>query len=66
VTSELDIYRVAQLLIEHHGADHAEDHAQGRADALLSEGDTPGCVIWLGIAEAIKVLLAEKPEGTVH
>ena len=41
MTSDLDIYRSAQVLIREHGADAALDAAQ-RADAMLERGDMEG------------------------
>ena len=39
MTSDLDIYRAAKLLIDKHG-EEAALYAAGRADQLLDEGDT--------------------------
>ena len=41
MTSDLDIYRSAKLLIDQHGEDAAR-HAAVRADALLEAGDMEG------------------------
>ncbi len=38
MTSDLDIYRTARLLIERHGSE-APVHAAMRADAMLEKGD---------------------------
>ena len=45
MTSDLDIYRTAQLLIREHGEDGALEAAQ-RTDAMLECGDMEGCVVW--------------------
>jgi hypothetical protein len=45
MTSDLDIYRAAKLLIDQHG-DEAALCAAGRADLLLEEGDTAGAATW--------------------
>ena len=41
VTSGLDIYRTANLLIKQHGAE-APVHAAMRADAMIEKGDRDG------------------------
>ncbi len=42
MTSDLDIYRSANVLIRDHGEDAALESAQ-RADAMLEKGDLDGC-----------------------
>ena len=41
---DLDIYRSANLIVKHHGAD-APIHAAMRADAMLDKGDLDGCAV---------------------
>ena len=41
MTSDLDIYRSAQVLVKQHGED-APIHAAMRADAMLDKGDLDG------------------------
>lgn len=53
--SELDIYRSASVLIEHHGQG-AKLEAAKRADAMLAKGDMEGHSVWLRIAQAIDTL----------
>ena len=53
--SELDIYRSASVLIEHHG-EEAKLEAAKRADAMLAKGDLEGRSVWLRIAQAIGTL----------
>ena len=67
MTSDLDIYRAAKLLVDRHG-DEAPSHAAMRADELLKDGDVDGYAIWKQILKAIDELLAkEPPEGVrVH
>ncbi len=55
MTSDLDIYRCAKLLIDRHGED-ATRHAAMRVDALLKAGDIEGRQVWLTILEAIEEL----------
>ena len=60
--SDLDIYRSAKLLVDHHGQD-ASSHAARRADELLAAGDLEGQGVWLRIGKAIDKLLAETPHA---
>ena len=49
---DLDIYRSAQVLVKHHGAD-APIHAGMRADAMLEKGDLDGYATWQRILRAV-------------
>ena len=60
MTSDLDIYRSAKLLIDQHG-DEAPIHAAMRADDLLDRGDLDGAAVWRRIVSAVNELLADKP-----
>jgi hypothetical protein len=63
MTSDLDIYRSANELIEQHG-DAADIEAAMRADACLAAGDMEGEAVWLRILKAIKELTSkERPKG---
>ena len=42
LTTDLDIFRAAHLLIEQYGADGAGMHTAQRADELLEAGDMDG------------------------
>jgi hypothetical protein len=55
MTSDLDIYRAAKLLIDKHG-DEAALYAAGRADLLLEEGDAAGAATWHRIVAAVEEL----------
>ena len=55
MTSDLDIYRSANLLVKHHGPD-APIHAAMRADAMLEAGDLDGYATWKRIVRAIDEL----------
>ncbi len=63
MTSDLDIYRSAQLLVKQHGED-APIHAAMRADAMLEAGDLDGLATWKRILRAVEELrgTAPKPE----
>ncbi|SMF51241.1 hypothetical protein SAMN06265365_117108 [Tistlia consotensis] len=52
MSSDLDIFRSAALLIRDHG-EVAAAVAARRADALLDTGDLEGCHLWNRIVEAI-------------
>ncbi len=67
MTSDLDIFRSANELIEQHG-DAADIEAAMRADERLAAGDMEGEAVWLRIVKAIEELLSkERPDGAeVH
>jgi hypothetical protein len=50
--SDLDTWRVVNLLIRQHG-DDAEIVAAQRADLMLERGDRDGQLVWLRIRRAI-------------
>ncbi len=52
MTSDLDIYRSANVLVKRHGQD-APVHAAMRADAMLDKGDLDGCTVWKRILRVI-------------
>ncbi len=67
MTSDIDIYRSANELIEQHGeADDIE--AAMRADEWLAAGDMEGEAVWLRIVKAIEELMSkERPDDAeVH
>ena len=45
MTSDLDVYRSAQVLIREHGDSAALEAAQC-ADAMLEKGGMEGCAVW--------------------
>ncbi len=67
MTSDLDIYRSANELIEQHG-DAADIEAAMRADERLAAGDMECEAVWLRIVKAIEELQSqERPEDAeVH
>ncbi len=67
MTSDLDIYRSANELIEQHRED-APVHAAMRADELMDAGDMEGRAVWLRIMKAIEELLSEErpDDAEVH
>ena len=67
MTSDLDVYRTADLLIKQHG-DEAPIHAAMRADELLDNGDLEGQTVWKRILKAVEELLAKSrpTDATTH
>ncbi len=63
MTSDLDIYRSAQVLVKHHGQ-KAPIHGAMRADELLDKGDLDGYAVWKRIVKAVEELLSkDRPAG---
>ncbi len=63
MTSDLDIYRSAKLLVDQHGED-APIFAAQHADACLEAGDLDGKAVWMGVIRAIEELTnTETPES---
>ncbi len=67
MTSDIEIYRSAKLLIDRHG-DDAVIYAAMRADQMLEQGDLDELATWNRILRAIEEIRAGKrPEGAeVH
>ncbi len=67
MTSDLDIYRSANLLVKRHGED-APIQAAMRADELLDAGDLDGAAVFKRILKALRELdgTAPGPGVTVH
>jgi hypothetical protein len=57
VTSPLDLYRTASLLIQQYGPVDALLMAAKRTDALLELGDVEGQRIWKGVLRAAEELV---------
>ena len=60
MTSDLEIYRSAKLLIDKHG-DDAVIEAAMTADKMLDKGDLDGLATWNRILRAIEELRAGNP-----
>jgi hypothetical protein len=65
MTSTLDIYRTAKLLIDQHGED-AAFHAGMRVDEMLDKGDLDGRAVWRRVLAAVEELQDVEVEGAVH
>ncbi len=60
MTSDLDIYRSANVLIREHGEDAALEAAM-RADAMLEKGGLEGQAVWKRIVRAVEEIQREEP-----
>ena len=63
--SNLEIWQVANLLVEKHG-DLAFPEAGRHLSAVIARGDTTGEATWRSILNVIPALLAMKPGGEVN
>ncbi len=60
MTSDLDIFRTANVLIHEHGEDAALEAAQS-ADAMLEKGRLDGQRVWKRVLAAIKEIQRQEP-----
>ncbi len=63
MTSDLEIYRSAKLLIDQHGEDAGLEAAM-RADAMLEKGAMAGAATWRRIVKAVEEVSPLVPKGT--
>ena len=61
MTSNLDIYRSAKLLIDQHGVAAAIEAAM-KADAMLDKGALDGAAVWRRNVAAVNDLQWEEPK----
>ena len=62
---EIDIWRVAKLMLKRYG-DEAEAESAIRMQELTLNGDSAGAAVWRRITEAIGQLVNVTPRGPVH
>ena len=62
---DIDICRLAQMLVVSHG-DGAAENAADRAERFAGEGDSEGEVIWRRVVAAIGELQRTESDGVVH
>ncbi len=62
MTSEIDVFRTAAVLIRKHGEDAALEAAQ-RADAMLEKGSLDGQRVWKRVLVAVKEIERQEPRG---
>ena len=60
MTSDLDIYRTASVLIREHREDTALEAAQ-RADAMFEKGSLDGQRVWKRVLAAVKKTQRQEP-----
>jgi hypothetical protein len=65
VIPEIDIWRVANLMLKRYG-DNAEVESARRADELATAGDIAGVAVWRRISDAIRQLANTVSPGPVH
>ncbi len=64
MTSDIDIYRSANLLVKQHSED-APIEAAMRADAMLEAGDLDGYATWKRILRAVAWVAPPSPRFTL-
>ncbi len=60
---DIDIFRIAHLLVKRHGQD-APVEAAIRADAMLDKGDLDGYAAWKRILRAVEELQGTAPKSS--
>jgi hypothetical protein len=65
VIPEIDIWRVANLMLNRYG-DEATTESAKRADELAADGDLAGVAVWLRVLDAVRQLAIKTPEGPLH
>ena len=62
---EIDIWRVANLMLKRYG-DEAEAESAWRDDELWEVGDAAGVAVWRRVMGAVRQLANTTPLGPVH
>jgi len=65
VIPEIDIWRVANLMLKRYG-DEAEAESARRDDELWEVGDAAGVAVWRRVMGAVRQLANTTPLGPVH
>jgi hypothetical protein len=65
VIPEIDIWRVANLVLKRYG-DEADIESAIRAEELAEEGDHNGAAVWRRVTDAIGQLANTTPPGPLH
>jgi hypothetical protein len=65
VIPEIDIWRVAYLMLNRYG-DEADIESAIRAEELTEAGDHNGAAVWRRVIRAIAQLAITTPTGLVH
>ena len=62
---EIDIWRVANLMLKRYGG-NAEAESARRVDELAADGNDAGVAVWMRIIDAVAQLTNTTPPGLVH
>jgi hypothetical protein len=62
---EIDIWRVANLMLKRYGDKAAAESAK-RVEELAADGDSAGAAVWRRVADAIGQLANTTPTGPIH
>ena len=62
---EIDIWRVANLMLKRYG-DEAQAESAIRMQELVLNGDRAGAAVWRRVTDAIGQLVNTTPPGPVH
>ncbi len=62
MTTDLDIYRTATMLIKEHGNYRAQLFAVTRAEELKAAGDEEGHGVWIKVLNAIRDVSESEPD----
>ncbi len=62
MTSDIDIFRSANILVKQYGED-APIEAAMKADAMLEAGDLDGYAVWMQILRAVEELQRTVPKS---
>jgi hypothetical protein len=65
VIPEIDIWRVANLMLTRYG-DEATAESAKRAEELAADGDLAGVATWPRVIDAVRQLAITAPIGPVH
>jgi hypothetical protein len=65
VIPEIDIWRVANLMLTRYGDDATAEGAK-RAEELAADGDLGGVAVWLRVIDAMRQLAITTPDGPLH
>jgi hypothetical protein len=63
--SEIDIWRIAKLMLQRYG-DEAEAESAIRMQELALNGDSAGAAVWQRVTDAIGQLVNTTPLGPMH
>ena len=62
---EIDIWRIANLMLKRYGDDAVVEAAK-RAEELAPDGDLTGVAVWLRVLDAVRQLAIKAPIGPLH